>query len=45
MEDTYIHYGRYIHTQTALDFKFNLEAIARNDIFQKKILCYITKEL
>ena len=29
-------YGGYIHTQTALDFKLNLEVITRNDKFQKK---------
>ena len=31
-----IKYRGYIHTQTALDFKLNLEVITRNDIFQKK---------
>ena len=25
--------GGYIHTQTAFDFKLNLEAVTRNDIF------------
>ena len=30
-----IKYEGYIDTQTALDFKLNLETIIRNDIFQK----------
>ena len=37
---TEIKYGVYIHTQTALDFKINLEVITRNDIFLKKSLLY-----
>ena len=32
------------HTQKALDFRLNLGAIARKDTFQKRKVCYITKE-
>ena len=29
--------GGYIHTQSALDFKLNLDVIARKDTFQTKL--------
>ena len=31
-----IKHGGYIHTQTASEFKLNLEVISRNDVFQKR---------
>ena len=35
--------AEYIHTQTALDIKLNLDAVARK--YDVKKLCYITKDL
>ena len=40
MNKFHIKYGGYIYTQTALDFKLNLEVITKKNIFQKNYVTY-----